>query len=518
MKEVMKGGWARLAMVLVVACAACTLIIDRSTIQCTSDSDCETFGSHPFCSSGVCVPSGLGPEACFFGTPQGRQDFLNQCSAAECQAFDDCQRLGVCDGGAAADAALIAPPTVAPSSTSTSAPPPASSDAATPDASVLPSCADPTQRPRVLNMTGSSYFPALLGKLAPLLIADGFTPVYQVSNSCTGVRSVLGALPSDHIMSDPPPGSTSPVATYFDATGASTPCSLGAGGATVDVGESDIFSTTCAGFGPPGNGIFEYLGPVQSMVFVVPGSSNQKTISAVAAREVFGMGGNHGAAAPWTNPALYFVRNANAGTQAMIAHAIGVPANAFWGVDQGSPTNIDLRMRIIEDPVEANQAIGIMASDTFDKDRSNLHALGFKASGQDCAYLPDSTESRTDKQNVRDGHYPIWGPLHFFTDVSGGDPVSPAAQAFIATVVVPKPPQQLVDAFIASSLVPDCAMQVKRTTELGPLAAYSAPFQCTCYFERSVGGAAPGCTACKTANDCNDPSRPSCNFGFCEAR
>jgi hypothetical protein len=515
MKELGKRGWA--TIVLVVACAACTLIVDRSTVQCTSDTDCEPFGSHPFCSNGVCVPSGLGPLACFFGTPEEPQDFLNQCGSAECQAFDDCQRLGLCDGGVTADVALIAPPAMASAPADAAAP----MDVAAPatDTVVLPSCADATERPHVLYMTGSSYFPALMAKLAPLIfIATGYTPVYKVSNSCTGVKSVLGPQPGDHVMSDPPPGSTSPSAMYFTAAGASAPCSLGGNGAVVDVGESDIFSTTCAGFGAPDNGIFEYLGPVQSMVFVVPGSSNQMTISAAAAREVFGMGGDHDAAAPWTEPSLYFVRNANAGTQQIIAHAIGVPASAFWGVDQGSPTNIDLRMRVIEDPVKANQAIGIMASDTFDTDRSNLRALGFKASGQDCAYLPDSTASRTDKANVRDGHYPIWGPLHFFTNVSGGDPVSPAAQAFIQTVVVPKPPQQLVDAFITSHLVPDCAMEVKRTTELGPLSAYSPPFQCTCYFEKSAGGSAPGCTTCTTPSDCNDPRRPSCNFGFCEVR
>ena len=165
-------------------------------------------------------------------------------------------------------------------------------------------------------------------------------------------------------MSDPPPGSTSPVAMYFDAAGVSTPCSLGAGGATVDVGESDIFSTTCAGFGPPGNGIFEYLGPVQSMVFVVPGSSNQTTISAAAAREVFGMGGDHDAAAPWTDPALYFVRNANAGTQQMIAPRDRSARERVLGSRSGFADEHQYsRMRIIEDPLEADQAIGIMASD-----------------------------------------------------------------------------------------------------------------------------------------------------------
>ncbi len=524
MHSIANWGRARIAVGLVVACGACTLIVDRSSTQCASDTDCERFGSHPFCENGVCVPSGLGPPACFFGAPEQQQDFFNQCSTAQCQAFDDCHRLSLCDGGSPA----LIPPDAAVMPTTTSTTPDAAvkptttspSDAApASDAAARPSCADAAAgRTQVLYMTGSSYFPPLLAKLAPLIISQyGFTPVYQVSNSCGGVKSILGTHPSDHIMSDPPPGSTAASAAYFKADGTSVSCSLGPGGVPVDVGESDIFSTTCTGFGAPGNGINEYLGPVQSMVFVVPGTSQQTTISAAAAREVFGMGGNHDAAAPWTNPALYFVRNVNTGTQQIIGHAINVPAGAFWGTDRGSPTNIDKDMRVIENPAEANQAIGILASDTFDQDRSNLHALAFKALEQDCAYLPDSTEFKMDKQNVRDGHYPIWGPLHFFTNVSGGVPVSAGAQAFVSTVVVPNLAEGLIDAFIASSLVPDCAMNVHRTTELGPLSAYSPTFQCTCHFESQASGATPAdCTKCVTSEDCNDPTHPACNLGFCE--
>ena len=421
--------------------------------------------------------------------------------------------------GAATDAA--APATDAAGAANDAAVAATDAAVAATDAPVMPACADSAAgRKQVLYMTGSSYFPPLLAQLAPIVIGrGGYTPVYKVSNSCTGVRSIFGEKPSDHVMTDPAPGSGAPTAMYFKADGTPVPCSLGPGGAEVDVGESDIFSTTCTGFGPPGGSIGEYIGPVQSMVFVVPGNSKQMAISAAAAREVFGMGGNNGTASPWTDPSLYFVRTANAGTQQIIAHAINVPASAFWGKDRGSPTNIDGFLRVIEDPVTANKAIGILASDTYDKDRANLRALAFKATGQECAYLPDSTEFKLDKQNVRDGHYPIWGPLHFFTGISAGALVSAAAQAFISNIIVPNPVQELVDAFIASSLIPDCAMKVKRTAELGPLTAYEPPFQCTCHFEKVASGmASSGCTPCMTSDDCNDPSRPSCNLGFCEVR
>jgi hypothetical protein len=86
-------------------------------------------------------------------------------------------------------------------------------------------------------------------------------------------------------------------------------------------------------------------------------------------------------------------------------------------------------------------------------------------------------------------------------------------------VSVPNIPQALLDAFISSSLVPSCAMKVQRSTELGPLSAYTPPFECDCYFLASPsvnGSAPPECALCKTANDCTDPSRPACNLGYCE--
>jgi hypothetical protein len=501
---------AAAASALAVASAACTVLLDHGSVQCQSDGDCAKFGSHPFCEQGVCVPSGLGPPDCFYGTPQQPQNFLNQCSTAQCQSFDNCQRLGLCDGGSNLDAALVDPPQSTTVGTT-------SDGGSTPQG--LPSCADPSNgRGTVLYMTGSSNFPPLLAKLAPLIFATGYTPVYLVTSSCTGVKAAFGS-GNDLVIEDPAPSAGAKYATYFAQDGSSHPCLLGPGGAPVDVGESDIYSTTCDPSFVPGNGIGEYLGPIQAMAFVVPGKSQEVAITAEAARAVFGMGGAE--AAPWTDPTLYFVRNAKTGTQQEIGHAIGVPADQFWGIDRGTAANVDALMRVITDPNVAEQAIGIISVDYYDADRDNLKALAYEAPGQDCAYLPDSTAFKKDKRNVRDGHYPIWGPLHFFTAVSNGVPSSPGAQAFVSVVSVPNIAQGLVDAFIASSLVPSCAMTVQRSLELGNLSAYAPPFECGCYFEASpdVNGAAPPeCARCNTANDCTDPKRPACNLGYCEVQ
>jgi hypothetical protein len=502
--------WGTVAAAALLASASCTVLVEHDATQCQSDSDCAHFGGHPYCQAGVCVVSGLGPTNCFYGTPSQPSDFLNQCTTAQCLSFNNCQKLGLCGDASDMDVALVSPPPLEAST-------PASASSAADGGAALPSCVDPANgRPQAVFLTGSSNFPPLLSKLAPLILATGYTPVYQVTNSCTGVSSVLG---SDHTIVDPAPGGTGKFAQYYQVDGTAAPCLLGPGGASVDVGESDIFSSTCTGYGPPGAGVAEYLGPVQAMTFVVPGVSSQQTISAEAARAVFGMGGDHGTGTPWTNPLLYFVRNQNTGTQQMIGRAIDVPPSAFWGIDRGSAAAVDADLRVITDPTLANQAIGIISADYYDADRANLKALAFEADAQECAYLPDSSPFTKDKQNVRDGHYPIWGPIHFFAAVSNGIPVSAAAASFVSAVAVPNVAQQLLDAFIGSSLVPSCAMMVQRTSELGPLSTYSPPFQCGCYFDASVNGVADaGCTGCRTSNDCTNPQRPACNLGYCEVQ
>jgi hypothetical protein len=505
---------ATLGAVVLLSPSACSVLVDRSASQCKVDADCAHFGGRPTCQAGVCVSSGLGPANCFYGDPRQPSDFLNQCGNAQCLSFDNCARLDLCGSSTNLDAGLVTPSAQATATSDASAPP------ASDGGAILPSCVDPSNgRAPVLVMTGSSNFPPLLSKLAPLILATGYTPIYQVTSSCAGVASVLGSAPSGQVLQDPAPGGNGKHAQYFQQDGSAVNCSLGPAGAPVDVGESDIFASTCAGYGEPGPGFAEYLGPIQAMTFVVPGASKQQAISAEAARVVFGMGGGGGAGAPWTNPNLFFVRNQNTGTQQMIGKAIAVPPDQFWGIDRGSAAAVDAQLRVIADPALADQAIGIISADYYDSDRANLNALAFKAEGQDCAYLPDSNPYKKDKQNVRDGHYPIWGPIHFFASVSNGVPTSPAAATFVSIVSVPNLAQQLLDAFIGSSLVPTCAMQVQRGSELGPLSTYAPPFRCGCYFEASVNGSAsPECTKCATANDCTAPARPACNLGYCESQ
>jgi hypothetical protein len=94
---------------------ACSLIVDTNADQCTSNAECAGFNA--VCQAGVCVagsateggpasdaPAGDSPSAGDTGcTPKPKatqEDFLNEpCTNSLCTPFDDCTRLGMCDGG-----------------------------------------------------------------------------------------------------------------------------------------------------------------------------------------------------------------------------------------------------------------------------------------------------------------------------------------------------------------------------------------------------------------------------------
>jgi hypothetical protein len=159
------------------------------------------------------------------------------------------------------------------------------------------------------------------------------------------------------------------------------------------------------------------------------------------------------------------------------------------------------------------QSIGILSIDYADKSRGNLRVLYLQGEGQISGFLPDSTATSLNKANVRDGHYPLWGYVHFYTANLNGAP-SGAAGAFVTRFAVPKLDRALVDAMIDASLVPQCAMKVARDTEMGTFLHNPNNYQCGCYFDfRTVGKAS--CPACTTPNDC-PASTPACNYGFCE--
>jgi ABC-type phosphate transport system substrate-binding protein len=377
-------------------------------------------------------------------------------------------------------------------------------------------CRDAAVNP--VYVTGSTAVRPFLVGVAKALAAETppSTVVYQGVGSCVGVAAVYSTDVSKRLMRDIPASGGRPAnyAVYYRPDGSTEECALDAAGTPVDVGVSDAFASTC-GFStaPAGTSILDYQGPIQPMVFVAPGNSTQKNISAEAAYIAFGTKGQNGTIGPWNDPSLFFVRSASSGTQALISLAIKVPANQWWGTDRLSSDELKKNLISVVDPKAADKAIGILSSDFADEERNNLKELAFQGFGQKCAYWPDSTPLVFDKRNVREGRYVIWGPVHFYARTTDGVP-APSARSLLLRFAAPKLDVKLVDEIIARRLVPKCAMKVQRDTEMGPMIPFTPAAPCGCYFDKSTTGATP-CAACSTSNEC-PTNAPLCSYGFCE--
>jgi len=188
-------------------------------------------------------------------------------------------------------------------------------------------------------------------------------------------------------------------------------------------------------------------------------------------------------------------------------------------------------LKNVTQPTSPDLTLGILATDVADgllasgaSARSALQILPYQHYGQTCGYLPDSSSSSYDKQNVRDGHYMIWGPIHFYTRLKNGQPDNANAKILFDLMTNPGDPrdaQDLIDLAAKTHTVPDCAMRVSRETEVGPMSSYMPPKSCECRFiSVATGDDTPdGCTPCKKSSECSgEDYKKVCNYGFCEVR
>ena len=385
-----------------------------------------------------------------------------------------------------------------------------SNKAAAEDPPVVPTCAS-LNLANPVYLTGSSAVSTVVAQLGPKLAA-ATTPtslVYIKGGSCDGVNSVVGNF------------TLTGTATYWTAGGlaAGASCTLSAQKATV--GLSDVFPTSCPEVTTASlAGVGDFAGPVQAMNFVVPIAATQNAISAEAGYLLVGFGAQ--SETDWSNPALYAFRNFQSGTETMLAKAINVPTSKWpTAADKGGSGGV---VTAIASPTGAADAtIGILASNEADNNRDKIKRLAFKGYGQECAFYPDSTYSSKDKLNVREGHYAVWGPLHMLTKVDANNvPTSAVAKGFLdvlsgAAVVDGVDP---VDLEIAANTVPQCAMKVKRTSEVGPISSYAPSGACGCFFDKKVGGDASACVACTAENAATKcvGSTKVCSHGYCEVK
>jgi hypothetical protein len=233
-----------------------------------------------------------------------------------------------------------------------------------------------------------------------------------------------------------------------------------------------------------------------------------------AAYSVYGFGKDSGVD-PWTDETQIFTRDSESGTQQMMGRAIGVPPTQWKGT--GATSSSDMLMKLSTATTPA-RAIGILTSEIAGENLLTLNVLAYQAEDQLCGYYPDSTPTSNDKRNVRDGHYAIWGPLHFLSQVDANNyPLKAQAKDVINILTGtqdPPPGLDLIQLLAKTHIVPACAMTVTRDVELGPLASFQPTGACGCYFEKQATGK-NDCTACVSAVEC--PSeRPVCSYGFCE--
>jgi hypothetical protein len=359
--------------------------------------------------------------------------------------------------------------------------------------------------PSPVYVTGSTAAKPLVAEIGRFMAAQAqaATVVYQGQGSCTGVDAILSGAPM------------SGTAAIWDATGTEQKCDMTTG-VTAHIGISDVFANTC--FSLPGGlpaSVADILGPVQAMAFVAHKSSLERAISAEAAYNVYGFGG-HSGVPPWLFHELIFRRDALSGTQRLLGAAIGVPPERWKGAATTSSGDLLARLGAVNFP---DQSIGILSAEVAQDSLGTVKILAYQHFGQTCAVLPDSTETANDKANVRGGQYPLWGPLHFFIRLNGaGYPANARAGEVVGYLAGTRPTPPGLDLLrIAAQrhAVPQCAMRVKRTQEMGPATPFAPAGACGCAYEKIAAGAT-SCKPCATGVEC--PSdKPVCSYGYCEA-
>lgn len=372
--------------------------------------------------------------------------------------------------------------------------------------------ADCSTLTRPVYVAGSSAVRPFLAVVAAELasLPTPITVVYQSLGSCVGITSLTGSTA----------GTITGTGVTWSAAGAAGSCTLSLAGNAVDIGVSDVFASSCGATIP--SGVKDFLGPVQAMTFAVPSASTQNSISAEAAYLIMGFGST-GAVSPWTDETQIQIRSATSGTEQMLAAAIKVPA-AKWthGVANSSGTLVVAGLVASAAAGNAEKSLGILATDVTDTNRATVKALAYQHYDQTCGYWPDSTATSFDKQNVRNGHYMVWGPLHMLARVTSGTSTVANADAkviidYLSGVVDPTS-FDMIELQAKSGVVPDCAMRVSRTEEVGPLASYMPNKSCECAFVKKATGTAPaGCQTCTTAASC-PTTAPACNYGYCEVK
>ncbi|HEX4340465.1 MAG TPA: hypothetical protein VH062_31370 [Polyangiaceae bacterium] len=390
-------------------------------------------------------------------------------------------------------------------------------DSGTHDAGGVKMCADLPGK--IVYIESGDTQENLLKNLGRQLREQGITIAFNLTGSCTltnDIYTVANVVPNGTLKYIP---SAAENAAWKTSDPEPT-CQTGASGVPIDLAISALFVESCGLGGPPvDSGLTLIQGPVQAYTFVVPEASDQTAIWAEEAYYAFGFGNANPLAPkynPWNDEMFMFIRPTTKSTLVATAKNIDVPPAQWKGVQEAASSDV---VSAVVNSTNAEASIGILGAEVYDANRGKgLKTLAFQAFGQGAAYFPDSSASAFDKQNVRDGHYSLWSPTVYITKTDANGPVNPSVAA-ITDAVLGKAAtlDGLADA-VKVGLIPECAMQVSRTTDGGDLTPFTPPASCTCYYLSKIAGATgspAGCTPCDGDAGCGDGG--TCQFGFCES-
>jgi hypothetical protein len=382
---------------------------------------------------------------------------------------------------------------------------------ATPAAAQTVACDDATVNPNPVYLAGSSAFEPTLAQLALQVSAkQGMSIIYQPISSCSGAADIVDSTQvlsgtGDYYVAD---------ATKSTGVAIKT-CTIPAGTKPV-VGVSDVFYESCTGSSLPATA-GEWHGPVQSMLLIVPEANVTTTaLSYKQAAAIWGCGAK-GLQTPFTDETAIQQRTSTSGTQTMVGAAIGVAPTAFKGKSNSGGGGLVTSLLAVANP---QTAIGILAADAYDPARATLNSVAFQGKGQTKAYYADSDASSVDKSNVRDGHYVIQGPLHFFASATPSTTTQKVLNWITgATAIDPTDTNNLgyIKTVALAGDVPQCAMKVKNAYDGGPFSVYTPPVSCGCYFQKAVNKMTTdpvGCTPCTSNATCTGGK--TCQTGYCE--
>jgi hypothetical protein len=353
------------------------------------------------------------------------------------------------------------------------------------------------------------------------------TIVYTPNGSCTNLNLLYT---NADFTSNAAGGGTFYIPSASFDPKATPPTCIPPAGKKPDLGITIVFpdGVDCPGLPAKPATIGVTSGPVQAMVFAVPGGvgtntgSTQTTITAEEAYLVAGLGPTKAMVSPWSDPTFFYGRPATKGTQISLGANIGV-ASAKWQLTAAN--KIDQSGAVLTaiagqtSTGNAEKTLGILGVEIYDGARSMVHALAFRAFKQLKSYWPDASATTFDKKNVRDGHYPLWSYVQYVAPQGASGAANAGAQLIIdmlaGKTITPDPGFEPLDVEIANGLVPVCAMKVQRSAEGGDLSPYSATEPCGCYYDAKVPMGTTSCTTCSDDTACGGGK---CRHGYCEAR